>query len=311
VIVVLWAVVVDGIHPQDAWMFGMVLGCEATLGSRSIGAPVQPWRWWRRFLTSLPHVVVILVSLLVGIAFGGGREGVAAAIATYVAVHFAAFVGAMQSWLLERIRRRHDTELRERGRAVEEQQHRQRAHWLHDEVCSELRLLRLQLETEQLAMDEVGEQLDELDHRLRIRQLDELLQSGRVRLAEVIQPFVRRAQAHGLRVREVPRFEQASLEMDEATGRLVQRSAAVLMTNAIQAGATEIAIRAIVDADAARLELQFEDDAGGFDHVALPPGRGLDSLQHDLAPGALELRRTDTGTLARVVFAIPALQEVP
>jgi hypothetical protein len=90
---------------------------------------------------------------------------------------------------------------------------------------------------------------------------------------------------------------------------MVQRAAAVLMTNSIQAGATEIAIHATVDAAAGRFELRFEDDAGGFDHVALPPGRGLDSLRHDLAPGSLELRRTDSGTSARVVFALQSPQE--
>jgi hypothetical protein len=263
-------------------------------------------------LLGVAHVAVVAVAVLAGSVVAvaaGGATGVVTGIATYVALHFAAFVGVMQCWLLERIRQRRDDELRAHAESLEQRQHRRRAHWLHDDVCSELRLLRLQLETKQIEPADIGEQLDELDHRLRIRQLDELLQSGRVRLAEVIQPFVRRAQAHGLRVREVPRFEQASLELDETTGRMVQRAAAVLMTNSIQAGAGEIGIRATLRPDGTQFELQFDDDAGGFDHFALPPGRGLDSLRHELGPGSLVLRRTEHGTSARVAFALGTPQE--
>jgi hypothetical protein len=307
-VVGLWAVLVGGPRMQDAWLFGVVLGCEATLGARSIGARMQPWRWWGHRLVSLGHLLLgaAAVALAVGM---GGRHGAKVAVCAYIAVHFAVVAGVLECWVLERIRGRLDTELVQYARDIEQHQHRQRAHWLHDDVCSELRLLRLQLETQHLEPADVAAQLDELDHRLRVRQLDELLQSGRVRLAEVIQPFVRRAQAHGLRMREVPRFEQASLEMDEHTGRLVQRAAAVLMTNAIQAGATELSIRAVIDRDAGQFELWFDDDAGGFEHHAILPGRGLDSLRHDLGPGSLELRRTDVGTSARVVFALESIQE--
>jgi signal transduction histidine kinase len=297
--------VVGGSHVQDAWMFGVAVGCDATLGARTIGTPRQPWRWWRRVVTGPLHVAVAAVASAVG-AWIGGAHGVIAGLAVYATAHFAAFAAALQAWELERIRGRYDDEVRDHVESMERERHRQRAHWLHDDVCSELRLLRLQIETKQIEPHELPDRLDELDHRLRIRQLDELLRSGRVRLAELIQPFVRRAHANGLRVRDVPSFEQASLELDEPTGRMVQRAAAVLMTNSIQAGATEIAIRATVDDDRGRFELEFEDDGGGFDIEAVPAGRGLDSLRHDLPSGALALHRTDTGTVARVVFSLPA-----
>jgi hypothetical protein len=307
--VALWAIVVGGSHVQDAWMFGVAGGCEATLGARTIGAPNHAWQWWRRVVAGPAHVLLALAAIAVGVSIGGS-DGLVAGVATYFALQIAAFVAALQAWELERIRRHHVAELRDHAESAERHRHRQRAHWLHDDVCSELRLLRLQLETRQIEPGDVPDRLDELDHRLRIRQLDELLRSGRVRLAEVIQPFVRRAQAHGLTVREVPRFEQASLELDEHTGRMVQRTAAVLMTNSIQAGASVIGIRATIEPDSGRFALEFDDDAGGFDIVALPPGRGLDSLRHELGPETLELRRTDTGTCARVVFALPAREEV-
>jgi hypothetical protein len=307
-VVALWVVVVDGVAAHHAWLFGVATGCEAALGARAVGATMRPWRWWRHFMLTYGQLPTVALAVAAGL-IAGGRNGVVLGLLVYLAVHFAALVAVMQCWGLEHIRQRHEAEIRQNARTIEQRQHRQRAHWLHDDVCSELRLLRLQLETQQLDVTEVAEQLDELDHRLRVRQLDELLQSGRVRLAEVIQPFVRRAQAHGLRMRSVPRFEQASLELDEHTGRMVQRAAAVLMTNSIQAGASEIAIRAAIDHDAARFELRFDDDAGGFDHLAIPPGRGLDSLRHDLGPGGLELRRTDEGTSARVVFALESPQE--
>jgi hypothetical protein len=302
VMCVLWSVVVRGVRVQDTWLFGVVVGCEATLAARSIGASMRPWQWWRQFLLSYFHFLLVVFAVVIGVRFDAG-EGWLVGAEVYVAVQFAVLVAVSECWALERIRSRLDAELTQHRQAVEQLQHRERAHWLHDDVCSELRLLRLKLETQHLTPDEIATQLDELDHRLRVRQLDELLQSGGVRLAEVIQPFVRRAQAHGLRVREVPRFEQASLEIDERTGRLVQHAAAVLVTNSIQAGATEIAIRAEIDRSEGWFELRFDDDAGGFDHQTIPPGRGLDSLCHELGPGSLELHHTDGGTSARVMFA--------
>jgi signal transduction histidine kinase len=297
VVIALWSVVVGGVRVPHAWMFGMVAGCEATLAARSVGATLVPWRWWRSFLRSWFHLFVAVVVMVTAITIGG-REGVVVGATVFAAVHLAVFASVLECWVLEVHRRRLDADLARSARAVEVRQHRARAHWLHDDLCSELRLVRLKLETSELAPAEVLAQLDELDHRLRVGQLDALLQSGSVRLAEVIQPFVRRAQAHGLRVREVPRFEQASLELDGETGRMVQRAAAVLVTNSIQAGAREISIVASIESST--LVLVFEDDAGGFDPATIPPGRGLDSLRHELGPGGLELRRTDRGIAAEV-----------
>ena len=89
--------------------------------------------------------------------------------------------------------------------------------------------------------EDVVRGLDELDHQIRLRQLEELYQSGDVRLAEVLQPYVRRAQNQQVAIERVPTFDDASLMVDVEVGRLFGRAAAVLTSNAMNAGATRVA----------------------------------------------------------------------
>jgi hypothetical protein len=62
VICVLWALVVDGVRVVDAWMFGVVAGCEVDLASRALRVTQSPWRWWRRYLRSLRHLAVAVLA---------------------------------------------------------------------------------------------------------------------------------------------------------------------------------------------------------------------------------------------------------
>ncbi|HEX7096623.1 MAG TPA: hypothetical protein VF183_12125 [Acidimicrobiales bacterium] len=307
-VVALWAELVGGVRPHESWLFGIVIGCEYALVARSIGTRPHPWRWWRRYLLSPWHVCVAVGSAAVGLALT--NDPVPFALSLYLTIQGVVFAAVVECSVIDGIGNRFRDELRQHARMVERRKHREHAHWLHDDVCGELRLVRMKLETSDPSPQEIAAQLDELDHRLRVRQLDELLQSGTVRIAEILQPFVRRAQAHGVRVSEMPRLEQASVEVDEPVGRAVQRAAAVLISNAAEAGATEIAIRVNAAPDEGRIELCIDDDAGGFDIRDVPAGRGLDSLRHELGEHALELRRTARGTSARVVFALREHEEV-
>jgi hypothetical protein len=171
---------------------------------------------------------------------------------------------------------------------------RSRAHWLHDDVCADVRALRLRLASKSLTIDEIGGELDELDFRLRSRQLDELIAGGQVDASEVIQPYVRRAQAHGLEIREMPRFEQASVSLDTGAAELLRAAAGGLIANAINATATWIKIRLSTTGN--DLTLTVIDNAGGFDLAHVPSGRGLDQLAKRLGTGNLQVHVTTEGS---------------
>lgn len=303
---VLFVLLVGGVRPYGAWLFGMVAGCEAALVARAVGGRPRPWRWWRRSWVSCGHVFAVVVASATALALRRPDIGVS----LYLTIQVAVAVAVFEVWVIDTIGTRLRSELRQHVSLAQRREHRQRARWLHDDVCSELHLMRLKLEAGAPSHEEIAAQLAELDHRLRVHQLDELLRSGPVRVAELVQPFVRRAQTHGVRVRLVLSPEDAAIELEECVGWAFQRAAAVLVTNALQAGASDITIHVAVDAAACRVDLRVDDDAGGFEVDAIPEGRGLDSLRAELGDDALELRRTPHGTTARVAIPFGVPQEV-
>lgn len=303
---VLFVQLVGGVRPYGAWLFGMVAGCEAALVARATGGRPRPWRWWHRSWMSCGHACVIAIAVVAALVLQRPDVGVS----LYLSIQFAVAVAVFEVWLIDRIGTRLRTELRYHESLARRREHRQHARWLHDDVCSELRLMRLKLEAGSPSREELAAQLAELDHRLRAHQVDELLRSGPVRVAELVQPSVRRAQTHGVRVRLQLAPEDAAIELEERVGRAVQRAAAVLVANALQAGASEITIHVTVETDTRRVQLRVDDDAGGFDVDAIPEGRGLDSLRAELGDDALELRRNPRGTTACVAVPLGVPQEV-
>lgn len=150
-------------------------------------------------------------------------------------------------------------------------------------------------------MEQVGALLDELDFALRLRQLDELIESGTVRLAEVLQPFLRNAQNSGVLVERVPSYDIASTEVDHDTGNTFRRAAAVITSNALNAGATRLSFEVAVHDE--HIDLVVIDDAGGFDASDITAGRGLWTLRHELGPDNLYIEQHETGS--RVHAAVP------
>jgi len=296
-----WVVLVGDYVVVAAWPLGVATGSEAFLSAAAIGAPVDPLGWWRRFCVSGLHLG-IAAGLLVALLLTRSAEPVLLYLALHVGVATAvATVAVLCGVAAARTR-----EQARRDVSLLAREHRRRAHWLHDDVTSELRLLRLKLEAGAVPEHLVVAELDQLDHRLRLRQLDELLQSGAVRLAELIQPYVRLAQGQGVEVVETPRYDDASLTVDEPTGRLLQRVLAVLVMNALQAGTRTLAIRAHHGGDPLVVTVEVQDDAGGFPPGPLPAGRGLDSLRRDLGPGRLDVEPCDRGSLVRAVLVVDA-----
>lgn len=287
--------------------FGVSGGAEALVTLRVLGIDLPPRDLLRRSLHSTVHLGV--VSGLLGLALlAGSSEG--RVLALQMAVAFYALAAtAMAAFVAFRARLGElDREQAGHVQAARSHAHRDHAHWLHDDVCSELRYLRLHVETEGIEPRALIGRLDQLDHRLRLRQLDEVLQTGSADLGEIIQPYVRTAQDNGVEIIEVPSFETAGLVVSAVSGRLVQRAVAVLVANAIQAGTSTLRIRTEVR-EGSVITIEVEDDAGGMPTDVVVGGRGLAGLRRDLGPDGLVLERTATGTLARAVVHVDSTHE--
>ena len=173
--------------------------------------------------------------------------------------------------------------------------HECHARWLHDDICGHLRTLRLRLEHEP-SDDDIRSWLDSFEHEVRLRQLEETLNSGNVRIADALQPFLRSAARQGTRIAGIPSEHIASMRVDADLGRSLRHAASVLITNATQAQATWIVVDVRACPRDNRLVLSIEDHAGGFTLHAEHHGRSLDSLRSEHGADALTIERTDTGS---------------
>ena len=180
-----------------------------------------------------------------------------------------------------------------------------RAHWLHDDVLSEVHLASLRISSGTATPEQINAELLDLDHRLRLRQLEDMMSGDTLRIYEILQPHLRRAQNLGVRLDHVPHHEVTRLEVDETCGRLLNRAMSLLTSNAINAGATRLSIELLAIDGGSRLVLRVTDDAGGFDLASIPEGRGLSSLIDELGPGAVQ--RFDTPDGSMMVVYVPRI----
>lgn len=283
----------------NLWPLVVVLGVEAALCAWALGYPVEPMSWWGSFVWSPLHMG-ILGGVAASVIYLGLHDTLVEVVPIYALGHVAVLGSSLIAAWLDRVR---NDMLRRHERAVEAAaaaEHRQSAHWLHDDVSSELKLMELKLRSGTFGPSEVAAALGELDHHLRLRQLDELFLSGTVRLAEILQPFVRNAQGHGITITSVPTFDDASAVVDERLGRLFGRAVSVVTNNAIAAGAHRLGFA--VHADHDTIALTVHDDAGGFDLAAVPAGRALWQLEHDPGTASISVERTEFGSSVTVVL---------
>jgi signal transduction histidine kinase len=279
---------------------GIALGADAALTAVDLDWDAQPLRWWIEFLVS-PFHAGVLAALAVVIA-SRGRDILDRIWPMLVAVHVCVAVTVLVAWGLGRILRHIRGDQAEVLSTYVADERRRRAHWLHDDVCAQLRLVSLKVQTEATTPDQVVRLLDGLDHMLRLRQLDELLGSGTVRVAEVLQPYLRNAQNLGATIGAVPAYDQAAFALGETHARLLSRAASLLISNALNAGATELSFDVATEAD--QLALTVSDNGPGLTEGQIQPGRGLWNLREELHPGSLDVLEGDRGGTVRVVIAL-------
>lgn len=292
-----WTALLGPVALAPIWVLGGVVGCEYTLTAWVLGVHTGGRAWWWGFQRSGVHLGIWAVSLSVAAAYPDEWTHLLRVPLSFQVIAVAA---AVTCYSLERLRQVVEYRGTAQVSAALTEMHYRLAQWLHDEVATSLRLLRLGLRAGTVTPQQMSAELEQLDHRLRLRQLEEMLASGAVQLAQVLQPYVRLAQTHGVEVVAVPRFDETSQVLDPPAGRLVQRALNVLVPNAIAAGTKQLAFR-VGSVEPSGLAVELEDDAGGFDLAAVPAGRGLDILRRELGDGNLRCDRTDRGSILRVV----------
>jgi hypothetical protein len=290
----------DGWYTLLAWPLGVAMGCDLALTAQSLGWRASVAQWWWTFITSPMHFGV-LGGLLGASLTTDGASITATALPIYAIIQIWVGIAALTAWSTLRILDIEAAALDDVRADTAHDEHRRSAHWLHDDICARLRMTTLQVQRGVDSPHQVVGMLDELDFALRLRQLDELIGSGSVRLAEVLQPFVRRAQQHGVVVERVPSYELASTVVGPDVARQLRHAAAVVTANALNAGAGSIAFDIAVHGDT--IELAVSDDAGGFDPTAIQAGRALWSLREDLGAHGLTIDRIDRGS--RVTARVP------
>ena len=283
--------------------FAVAVGIDNSLTCMELGWQPRHVRWYWNFVRSTFHLGV--VGTLIGMVAVGSGSRLRVVLPLYVSLHVWTLIATCTTWALSVLARSDDAERADAIADVIEAERRQRAHWLHDDVCAQLRLVSLKVQTHAATQDEVVALLDDFDHQLRLRQLDELCGSGRAKVAEVLQPYIRHAQNQGVTIEEVPGFEDAAAILSEQSARLTARAASVLTSNALNAGSTAISYR--LHSNGGYLVLTVADNGPGFRLADVPYGRGLSSLIDDLRPGGIEVATATNGG-ACVTATIPFTQ---
>ena len=295
-----WVAMVRGITTIAIFPLGTFIGSEAAALSAILGSRLAPAQLARASSLSAIHLGgLTAAAVTAALTTGDVRSMALRAMLTLEAVHIAVlFSYSIQRAAIARTER-DITAIRHTERS-EAWTHL--AHWIHDDVCADIRELRMRAALGQVDATTLTSDLDALDDRLRQRQLDNVIRSGSVEAAEILQPYVRRAQNAGVTIVAVPGFEGGSTVLRGSAADLMRRAVAGFTSNAIQAGTTTLAIALDVAADS--LVVHVEDNAGGFDLAAAPAGRGLARLGADLGAGNLSSRRTERGTVmsARIIL---------
>ncbi|MUH51660.1 MAG: hypothetical protein F2789_10660 [Actinobacteria bacterium] len=295
--------VMPGWSSLIAWPIGIAIGADAALTAWVIGWRLSPMRWWLSFLLSPLHLGVA-GGLLGAAAYQGWGNALRVAVPIYVAVHLWVLVASVVAWGLGQLRLLEAQTTSSIATIAHRESHRRTAHWLHDDLCAQLRLVTLHVQAGNSTMDEINTMLGDLDTRIRLWQLEGLFEAGPVSVAEILQPYLRRAQSEGVVIDHVPSFEEASLLLPSDVGRTFDRAVAVLTSNALNAGARHLSYEVHHSPHSATLTII--DDAGGLAMTQPPIGRGLWTLRQDLGEDNLKFTATALGTRAEATIALNA-----
>jgi hypothetical protein len=281
---------------------GVLAGADASLTLWALGVAPRTRTWAWRFLVSPVHFGAVGALLAVA-AFGESFPALRTLASLYGALWVGLLVAGLTVASINRLAAAVDDRVAEENHDMLVSERARRAHWLHDDVLSEVHLASLRISSGSATPDEINAELRDLDHRLRLRQLDDMMSAGAPRVYEILQPHLRRIQNLGVRLDSVPSHDVTRIEVDQECGMLLNRAVSLLTSNAVNAGATRLAIGLQLVDGATRLRLTVIDDAGGFDLAAVPDGRGLSTLMDQLGPGAVQRYDAPCGSMMVVTLS--------
>lgn len=285
--------VLPGWHAMWSTPTAAALGIDVVSTCRQLGWRPRAVLWYRNFLASGFNLGI--TGAVVATLVAASHSTFVIALQNFVSVQAWALTAAATVWLYSHLQNEVLAERATETAQFVAAERRARAHWLHDDICAQLRLVSLKISTDNASQTEALQMLDDLDHHLRLRQLEELFGAGTVRVGEVLQPFIRHAQGRGVTIEGVPAFDRAATALPEPAARLAARAAGVLTSNALNAGATAISFHVETNDDT--LLLTVDDDGPGFSLHDIPDGRGLSMLIDDLRPGTLSVAaRSERGS---------------
>lgn len=283
-----------------AWPVGVLIGAEALAVGRLIGRDSSPRELVSFYVFSPLHLGLATACLLLWALGPDDLTGPAATAFLSIEVAWVT-AGLVHLAAGRALLHEHDEQLLTEQR-VQQAEARHRAHWIHDDVCAEIRQLRLRIAQIHLDDPTLSDELNAFESRVRERQLDEVIAGGEVTAAEVLQPYVRKAQSAGITILAVPNFDQASIALDPDDARILKRCVAGFVANAIDAGATTLAFA--LETKDHSLRLEVTDDAGGFELSTVPAGRGLWALRSSLGERNLTAIPTVSGTTMVAVMPL-------
>ena len=276
---------------------GFMAGSEAFATGILIGTELDGADMWKRFVLSPVHLGMVAGGAVAALA---GFAPIAALVLGTVELSAVAACLALGLWRLqaERDRLHVDAAVQHALR----QEHQRHAARLHDDIVGRLRVLRARLEDRGDEVIDLRDHVADIEHELRVDQLDASVRSGTASVAELVQTYVRFAVNHGVTITEVPRFDDTDVVLEPDAGWLLKRVLAGTVSNAVTAGATALAVR-IERRDDGLLAVEVEDDAGGFELTDAHVGRGLHRLREELG-GHLSVNATDLGSRVRALVPI-------
>jgi signal transduction histidine kinase len=281
---------------------GVLAGADASLTLWALGITPRARVWVWRFLVGPVHFGVLGALIAVAV-FGGLVPALGTVVGLYLAMWTGLVMAGMTVAMINRLAVAVDDRVDEERHDALADERARRAHWLHDDVLSEVHLASLRISSGSATPEQINAELLDLDHRLRLRQLDDMMSAGNPRVYEILQPHLRRAQNLGVALDHVPTHEVTRLEVDEECGQILNRAVSILMSNAVNAGARRLSIDMQSIDGGTRLQVRITDDAGGFDLATVPVGRGLHSLIDQVGVGAVQRYDVDGGSM--VVVTVP------
>jgi len=157
-------------HVGAGAVAGLLCGGDLTLTLWALGSDARWLDLGRRFVLSPVHLGAVGAALAAIVTSTG--PSVFVVVGMYVGVWAALGVALATMKLLEALAVHFDDQYEAHRADVIARERAHRAHWLHDDVLSEVRLASLRIGSGSASAEQINAELLDLDHRLRLRQLE-------------------------------------------------------------------------------------------------------------------------------------------